>query len=55
MGGKPSREFGGGAMAGLGGPNGAHLGPTHAALAEPGCVIVPHCLAGKVGSPWEPL
>ena len=29
MGGNPSREFCGGGLAGLGGPNGAHLGPAH--------------------------
>ena len=51
MGGKPSREFCGGGLAGLGGPNGAHLGPAHQPWPNQACGIVPHCLAGKVGSP----
>ena len=42
----------------LGRPRWDKWGPPRAgapSLAEPGCEIVPHCLAGKVGSPWEPI
>jgi len=53
--GEPPWEFGGGMEAGLGGPDGAHQGAGAPSLAEPGCGIVPHCLAGKVGSPREPI
>ena len=54
-GGEPSREFCGGGLARLGGPNGAHLGPAHQPWPNQACGIVPHCLAGKVGSRREPI
>ena len=53
--GEPPWEFGGGAVAGLGGPDGAHQGAGAPLSRTRHVGIVPHCLAGKVGSPWEPI
>ena len=52
---KPQGNSVGEGLAGLGGPNGAHLGPAHPLEPHQAMGIVPHCLAGKVGSPREPI